>query len=304
MKKELLFFGIILVLLAPAFAEEVNVASELEILENHIHNFEVWFGRSNLVPFDDWANQSLIPFNCTTGVGYFGDTTKVIGHYDMLTWNRTYDWGDFHRMMIESVSDDVVFKVRFIWSGTSAEAGEIGGNYTDVIVKFDSATPTQTAGEPIEIMTPLISLKQGLNIWARCWAETDTQTIDFFVGTHVYKNNSYTSDITADIINANYDINGQIGLIIIAGVLMFLGINFKNKYGKYISILFMIFSLIWIFVGSSAVSSTWNATVSDTTTYENATISLGIYTLWIPSVFIVVLFIYFLLQELNKYVKK
>lgn len=95
------------------------------------------------------------------------------------------------------------------------------------------------------------------------------------------------------------DLINPLGLLIVAGTLIYLGLNIKGNYGKYISMFFIIFALIWITVGASAIAGTWGENNIDTSVYGEASVALGVYTQWILTVIIVMFFLIFLLYDLG-----
>jgi len=99
------------------------------------------------------------------------------------------------------------------------------------------------------------------------------------------------------------DFLNPLGLIMIAGVLFFLGMNFKGKYGVIMSLIFVMFGLLWIIIGANAIASTWGEVNMDVSKFGEVSAAMAVYTMWIPTVLIVILFIYFLLKDFVKVVK-
>lgn len=74
--------------------------------------------------------------------------------------------------------------IRIIWgTGTMADA-ITAGQYSVVMVKFDSLNPELSAGIPIELRTEEIDV--GTKMWAQAWNVTNNATIDFYLGVHEY----------------------------------------------------------------------------------------------------------------------
>ena len=117
--------------------------------------------------------------------------------------------------------------------------------------------------------------------------------IDTGVGNGCYESAAQTDrEFVSDLLN-------PIGLIIISGALIYMGVNMKGKYGKYVAMFFIMFSLIWMAIAASAISETWGDTNIDTSVYGEASVAMGVYTMWILSAIMILFFLIFLLYDLG-----
>ena len=57
--------------------------------------------------------------------------------------------------------------------------------YTEFMVKFDSANPQQSAGIPFDLM--MERQLTDTQVWIQAWNATNNATIDFLVGLHEYE---------------------------------------------------------------------------------------------------------------------
>jgi len=155
---------------------------------HHFHTLERWYGISADQSGNDWAADTLNPFQAISGNGDYGsdanDEAKVLGTDDtpFITGEITYD---LHRILIVDVSEDTEYKLRVVYDDTDMATGIAAGRYTEVMVNFDSTNPQQSAGVPVDLLMP--KLTAGLyKVWIQCKNATDNATIDFYVGGHGY----------------------------------------------------------------------------------------------------------------------
>ena len=88
---------------------EIEAAlDQIDVIEEHFHNRERWFGKASDQSKNNWAVAAhLTPFQVISGNGDFGgdpsDEAKVIGTDDQpsITGMTMFD---FHRVMVEASS--------------------------------------------------------------------------------------------------------------------------------------------------------------------------------------------------------
>ena len=156
---------------------------QIDIIEEHIHNRERWFGKSSDQSGDNWALEAgLTPYQAISGNGAFGsdtnDEAKVIGTDDTPTISGKLTF-DFHRIMVESSSKATSWVLRIIYGLETMAAAEQAGQYTDVMVT------EARKGSPIEVIMPRTTC-DFCKVWVRAKNASDNATIEFFVGIHEY----------------------------------------------------------------------------------------------------------------------
>jgi hypothetical protein len=166
-------------------AEHDEIFEEIEIVEEHIHGKEHWFGISADQSGDNWGGDTLFPFACTSGNADYleGGKAKVLGEDDTPIGIGSTLF-DLHRLLVTAVSEDTVYKIRIIWgTGTMVQAIS-NGEFTVVAVKFDALNPQQSAGIPFNIIMP--RLVAGTKVWAEIKNITNLATLSFYIGLHEY----------------------------------------------------------------------------------------------------------------------
>ena len=162
---------------------------EIAEIERHFHTRSRWIGKKAVQTATDWADDVIAtPFVAISGTGDYGsdadDEALIIGTDDtpIITGMVKYD---FHELLIVGVDHDTVYKLRVVYgSGTMANA-IIAEQYSEVMVQFDAANPTQSAGSPVVIQMP--RLNAGVDkVWVQAKNATNDSEIDFFVGLHEY----------------------------------------------------------------------------------------------------------------------
>lgn len=156
--------------------------------EEHIHNREIWFGKSADQSGNNWGTVAgLTAFQAISGNGDFGsdadDEAKVLGTDDtpVATGKTLFD---LHRILVVTQDQSTQYILRFVWgTGTMADA-ITAGQYSLVAVIADSALEHIAGGAPFDIMMPQIAT--GTKLWVQAKNATDNATIDFLVGLHEY----------------------------------------------------------------------------------------------------------------------
>ncbi len=187
-----LFLGIFLVVYAfvgRGISDDITIDGqsaalrEIEVVQDHNHNRERWFGKSADQSGNDWAlATTLTMFRAISGDDVFGadpnDEAKIFGSDDTpaIAGMTLFD---VHRIMVSATSNANDTVLRMIYgTGTMADA-QSAGQYSDVMVT------EARKGSPIPIMMP--RLPAGMQVWIRMLNATDNATIDFFIGIHEYE---------------------------------------------------------------------------------------------------------------------
>jgi hypothetical protein len=165
-----------------------SLAYRVEEIEKHLHSRERWLGIHGAPSGTDWADDTLNPFVAITGAGVYGadanDEALVLGTDDTPSISGMVKF-DIHRLLIIAVDNDTVWKLRIVYgTGTMADA-VTAGQYSEVMVMFDSANPQLSAGMPLEVIMPRGTCGS-TKIWIQARNATNNDTISFFVGIHEY----------------------------------------------------------------------------------------------------------------------
>jgi len=165
--------------------EEIkHLTTETEI---HLHSDGRWFGKSADQSGNDWAADTLTPFQAISGNGVYGadadDEAKIVGSAD-TPWIIGDTHFDLHQLLIVAVSVNTEFKLRFVYgTGTMANA-IIAEQYSEEMVKFDALNPQQSAGIPFKVQAGKHTV--GIKMWVQAKNATDNATIGFYWGGHPY----------------------------------------------------------------------------------------------------------------------
>ena len=161
------------------------ILSKTQVIEEHFHNREVWFGKSADQSGNNWGTVgSLTPYQAISGNGDFGsdadDEAKVLGTDDTPVFSGM-TLVDCHRLMVDASSRATPYVLRIIvGTGTMAEA-IAARHYSLFIYKKESAAGR---GGPVDFMMHRHAV--GTKVWIQCKNATDDATIDFFLGHHEY----------------------------------------------------------------------------------------------------------------------
>lgn len=155
------------------------VEANVDVLEDHFHCIERWYGKSAAFTEVDAADNRLVPFQIDSGNNAYGTAICILGSGDTpFQAGKTYF--DLHKLLIVATERaNEVYKIRLTW-GASEAAGIAAGNYSTTMI-YPSATLRQT---PQEIRMPRIAA--GTKVWVNCWCASNTGTIDFYIGLHEY----------------------------------------------------------------------------------------------------------------------
>lgn len=164
-----------------------SLAYRIDEIETHLHHRERWFGKSADQSGDNWAADTLTPYQAISGNNDYGsdanDEAKVLGSDDtpVITGSQFYD---VHRILIVDASSDDVYKLRFAFGTSTLAAAVAAGDTTEIMIKFDSISNVE-ADFPFDVAMPRVPA--GYKLWCQVWNATDNATVDFFIGLHEYE---------------------------------------------------------------------------------------------------------------------
>ena len=154
--------------------EKSKVLREIEEVEYHLHNKELWYGAAA-------TRNSLTGYTITSGNADFGAATQIFATTFLITGKVYFD---LHRFMPLSVSSATVYVVRIIWgSGTVGDA-ETAGQYTDFTL-LGTGVGANINGQPQELICDRIPF--GFNVWMKCKNATNLATVTGLIGIHTYE---------------------------------------------------------------------------------------------------------------------
>ncbi len=174
--------------LAIAVAE---IRGEVEILGQHVHNDELWWG-SVAAPNESNACESNVdrPFTAASGNNTWGVGIPVIGSNDrpVKPWQTEYD---LHRIAISGVDNATPWKLRFLYGDQSLDEAAAANRYTETM-SIASGVGNNIGAGPSELRFPRIPV--GWRVWAQAWNFTNLDTISFFAAAHGYPVLEYGND--------------------------------------------------------------------------------------------------------------
>ncbi len=171
-----------------ATGEEIaTVDAEVEVIEQHLHNREHFFGKSADQSGNNWGGDTLTAYRAISGNGVYGadanDEAKVIGSTDtpIEPGHATFD---FREICVIALSSDTVYKIRIVWGmGTMADA-IMAKQYSEDMLVTSTDKANKFGGAPFEVRMPILA--DGTRVWIQTRNATDNATMDFFVGFHEY----------------------------------------------------------------------------------------------------------------------
>ena len=165
-----------------------SLAYRVDEIEHHVHSRERWLGISGDQSGNNWAADNLNPFVAISGANDYGgdadDEAKVLGTDDtpIIAGSLKYD---LHRLLVLDVDHDTVYKLRIVYgTGTMGDA-ITAGQYSEVVVLFDSTNPTVSAGSPVDLQMARLDVGTD-KVWIQAWNASNNSNIDFLVGIHEY----------------------------------------------------------------------------------------------------------------------
>lgn len=165
-----------------------SLASKVDQIEKHHHNRTIWCGKSGDQSGNNWAADTLTPYQAISGSGDYGadpnDEALLVGTDDVMG-DAGSVYHDLHEILVVDVSVGTEFKLRFITgSGTIAQA-ITAKSWSEIMVKFDAIAASQTAGTPFALIN-IRSIVGVEKIWLQAKNATNNATIDFYIGGHGY----------------------------------------------------------------------------------------------------------------------
>ena len=149
------------------------VLREVNIVVNHHHNQEHWYGAGAV-------EDSLTGYNIISGNGIFGAETEIFSSAFAMAGKFSYD---FHRISPMTISSATVYLVRIIWGlGTVGDA-ETAGQFTTFPI-ISSGIGANIDGLPEDILNKGINF--GNTVWMKCKNATNLATITLLAGIHPY----------------------------------------------------------------------------------------------------------------------
>ena len=166
---------------------DTAIREALEIIDEHVHSYERWFGSTAGVA--PGLETNMTPFRVTSAgvANTFGapilmfDGTETPAQVGALSF-------DPHRIQIVNVQNNgVTWRLRLannINGAANYAAAVLAGDYTDVVLSIDK---TQADSVPVSVQTK--RLPNGTIIWsAVATSNAIAQWLDFVIGIHEYDN--------------------------------------------------------------------------------------------------------------------
>lgn len=154
-----------------------SLAYRIAEIERHLHHSEQWYGKD---AGDAFLNRnSLTAWQITAGTSEAYGTEVQLSNGDEVESGSTTKKYDLHEIQIVDVSNaNALYKIEF-WYGTGAF-----GAATLLTEMTWIADNVNFSSGPIAFGSRRIACNNKL--WARCKCQTNSATIDFLVGLHVY----------------------------------------------------------------------------------------------------------------------
>jgi len=167
--------------------EITEIKVETEIVEEHLHSRERWFGKSADQSGNNWGTDNLTAYQAISGNGVYGaddnDEAKVLGSDDTPSISGMI-YFDPHRITVVAVSSDTVYKIRTVYGTGTMAAAIAAEQFTETHIMTYTDKANKFGGAPFDIMMPRIDV--GTKIWVQCKNATNNATVDFFIGIHEY----------------------------------------------------------------------------------------------------------------------
>ena len=155
---------------------DARILREVEEIERHHHNNEIWFGGSA-------TEDSLSPYTIISGNNLFGAAVELLAPSDtpFVTGKTRFDP---HRVMPIRIDTASLYLVRLIWDDVSAVAGESARQYTTFPV-FPTGVGANIDGTVTEVLARRAYSSTDY-LWAKCKNVTNLAEIDIIIGLHEY----------------------------------------------------------------------------------------------------------------------
>jgi len=165
---------------------DLQILKEVTELENHIHNFEKWFGVA-AVPVGethvaDRMNGVIPTFQLVAGVSDFGSWVQILGSDDTPVQPGKTKY-DLHRMLVVTTNSTNPYIIQLITGESADFAAKIAAEDYDEF-PYVSATNNGDSGIS-EILDKRCD--SGEKVWMRCANVGGSGfLIDFYIGIHEY----------------------------------------------------------------------------------------------------------------------
>ncbi len=165
---------------------EGSLAYDLEIVENHHHNYERWMAAAAVPAGEthvaDSINDNQTPFQADGGNDTWGPWIQVLGSTDTPVIAAMVKF-DLHRILIVNHERNNTLHQFQLAFGDSGAAALVAETYTEFVVSTGGGN---TEVGPVEIINKRGDA--GTKAWVRVWAVgQNTGTLDFLVGLHEYE---------------------------------------------------------------------------------------------------------------------
>lgn len=171
--------------IAAVAAVVADVDSEVDIVDNHLHSYERWFGAAVTpdaeIHVADRIGTSVTAFQADAGDDDWGAWLQLLGSSDTPSAAGKALF-DFHRIFISAVERSNYTHFLQIAYGADGDSALAAGNYTEIVYK-----PASAAAEETPVVIQGQRQAAGTKVWIRVFVPTqNTGTVDFWVGLHEY----------------------------------------------------------------------------------------------------------------------
>jgi hypothetical protein len=164
-----------------------EVLEEVIEIEEHLHNYEKWFGAANVPVGEthvaDRMAGGVSPFQLIAGNDTFGQWVQVLGSADTPVQAGKIKF-DLHRLMVTSTNSTSPFNIQIITGESSGINAKLAIEDFDE-VPYISATNNNDSG-----ISDIIDKRvdAGTKVWMRtCCIGQDGPNINFYIGLHEYE---------------------------------------------------------------------------------------------------------------------
>lgn len=160
------------------YQKVLDALTETEIVDDHDHNKERWYGKISGNNETNAIENNLTPFRVTSGTGTYGTAVCILGSGDVPVTGKTSF--DIHRILCSNFQKAEIAKIRLAWGTDTNAAAVAAGDYSTIMV--NPATTVKEAD--FEVRFPVVA--NGAKVWVSFWSTTNTQWVDLFFGVHGY----------------------------------------------------------------------------------------------------------------------
>lgn len=154
---------------------ETTILEEVEEIEGHIHNNEIWLGNAQ-------TEDSLTGFTLTSGNADFGNEVLLLdtGDTPIVSGKKYFD---LHRVFVTAISNNTPFYIRLIYGTGTVGAAESARQYTTMLVE-SSGVGSNISVTPSDVIFPHLAV--ATKVWAKCKNATNLATVAILIGLHEY----------------------------------------------------------------------------------------------------------------------